>query len=181
MSQNSKIKNIEIGDFLSYRVEDNNYRVILCISTQITKSPFSFGFAVLTINQQKKPTKTDLLNSGFYGIVNRKKLYHKTKENSNSIMWKDHHPEINPFLIGAYTLLIWRKEFMRFREYFEFVVNIPIIKNLDLTGSGTMVATDKESLDKIFLSNIDEVMGERRQKAIVIPSILIGNEKLSKL
>lgn len=180
MNQKTKINNIEVGDFLSFKASDGNYRVIFCVSVFKEKEPFYFDFAATTINEKNRPTKEQILESGFFGIVNRKKLYFITEQNADSKMWKDHHPEIDPFLVGVYVLTIWLKDFMGFQENFELIENIPIIKNLHLKGNGSMNASSLESLNKLFLSNIDEVMAERRQKAIVISSILLENEKQSK-
>ncbi len=180
MNQILNIENIEIGDFLSFRDTNKNFRVLFCVSVFKEKEPFYFNFAATTINQKNKPTKEQIIESGFYGIVNRKKLYFKTDENANSKMWKDHHPEINPFLVGVYGLTIWLKDLIRFQEHFEFIENIPILKNLHLSGNGSMNASSLESLNKLFISNIDEVMSERRQKAVVISSILLKNENQSK-
>lgn len=166
-----KIKNIEVGDFLSFRASDGNYRVIFCVAIQIKESPFYFHFAATTINSKNKPHKEEIFKCGFYGIVNRKNLYFKTEHNSASGMWKDHRPEIDPFLVGVYELTIWRKDFMRFRDAFEYIDNISIHENLHLKGNGGMNASSLEALNKLFLSNINEIMVERRQKAIVISSI----------
>lgn len=180
MNQKSKIPNIELGDFLSFRASDKNYKVIFCIGVYKERSPFFFEFAATTINTKNKPSKEEIYQSGFFGIVNRKSLYFKTEQNINSGMWKDHHPEIEPFFVGTYGLLISRKELMRSREDFEFIVNLPIIENLQKAGNGGMNVNGLEYLDKLFVTNINEFMAERRQKAIVISSILLENEKQSE-
>lgn len=181
MNQKSKIPNIEVGDFFSFKASDENHRVIFCIGVYKERSPFFFTFAATTIRTKNKPSKEEIYQSGFYGIVNRKSLYFKTEQNINSGMWKDHHPEIKPFFVGTYGLLISRKELMRSREDFEFIVNLPIIENLQQAGNGSMNANGMESLDKLFVTNIDELMAKRRQKAVVISSILLKNENQSEV
>lgn len=175
-----KIKNVKVGDFLSFKTVDGNFRVIFCVGVQIERSPFYFHFAATTIDSENKPDKEGIMKSGFYGIVNRKNLYYKTEKNSASKMWQDHHPEIDPFFVGVYAINIWRKDFMQFRDSFEYIKNISIRENLHLKGNGFMNASSLESLNKLFLSNIDEVMAERRQKAIVISSILLDSENQSE-
>ena len=70
---------------------------------------------------------------------------------------------------------------MRSREDFEFIINLPIIENLQQAGNGGMNANGLEYLDKLFVTNIDEFMAEKRQKAIVISSILLENENQSEI
>lgn len=176
MNHKSKIPNIEVGDFFSFKASDEYHRVIFCIGVYNERSPFFFTFAATTISTKNKPSKEEIYQSGFYGIVNRKNLYFKTEQNINSGMWKDHHPEIEPFFLGAYGLLISRKELMHSREDFEFIVNLPIIENLQQAGNGSINVNGLEYLDKLFVTNIDEFMAEKRQKAIVISSILFKNK-----
>lgn len=175
MNQKLKIIDLEVGDFLSFKASDGNYRVIFCVSVFKEKEPFYFDFAATTINQKNRPSKEQIIKSGFFGIVNKKELYFKTEENANSRIWNDHHPEIEPFFIGTYGLAIWLKDFVRFQEKFEFIENLPIIENLHLKGNGGMNAGSFEALNKLFVPDVYKIMSERRQKAITINSILLKN------
>lgn len=158
--------------FFSFKALDGNYRVIFCVETQITKSPFYYWFATTTINSSHRPTKQDILECGFYGIVNRKKFYYKTKKNAESIMWKDDFPELNPFIVGVFHLTINRKDLLKFQEDFDFIKNIPIREKLHLTGNSGMYASNRESLNKLFNSDIDNYMGIHGQKSIILTCII---------
>ena len=170
--------NIQVGDFFSFKTADETYRVIFCIESQIKKSPFYYLFAATTINTTYRPTTQDVKECGFYGIVNRKKFYLKTNKNAESIMWKDDFPELNPFIVGAFHLIISRKDFLKFEGDFEFIENLPIRENLHMTGNSGMNASSQESLNKLFLSDIDNYMGIQGQKSIVLTCILKNKEEL---
>jgi hypothetical protein len=171
-----KDKNIQVGDFFSFKTLDGTYRVIFCIETQVAKSPFYYWFAATTINTTYRPTKQDIMECGFYGIVNRKKFYFKTVKNAESIMWKDDFPELNPFIVGVFHLTINRKDLLKFQEDFEFIENLPIHEKLHMTGNSGMNASSQESLNKLFLSDIDKYMGIQGQKSIVLTCILKNKE-----
>ncbi len=175
-----KDKNIQVGDFFSFKTLDGTYRVLFCVDTQVKKSPFYYTFATTTINSTYRPTKNDIMECGFYGIVNRKKFYFKTLKNAESIMWKDDFPELNPFIVGVFHLTIYRKDLLKFQEDFEFIENLPIRKNLHLTGNSCMSANSQESLNKLFLSDIDKFMSIQGQKSIVLTCILNNNENNMK-
>jgi hypothetical protein len=173
-----KDRNIQVGDFFSFKTVDGTYRVLFCVYSQVKKSPFYYTFATTTINSTYRPTKNDIMECGFYGIVNRKKFYFKTLKNAESIMWKDDFPELNPFIVGVFHLTIYRKDLFKFEGDFEFIENLPIHENLHMTGNSGMNASSQESLNKLLLSDIDKFMSIHGQKSIVLTCILQNKEEL---
>ena len=171
----NKIKDINIGDFLSFEASDGFYRVLFCSSVQKSRSPYFFNFSVTTINSESKPTIKDIRDSQYYGKGNRNG--HKFEKNELEKMW-EFHPEIKPNYLGTYELLITRKDFMSFRDKFELITSLPILENLNQNGSGGMNASDLNVLDDLFVNRIESFMKNQNQEKYLTEAILkLENKK----
>ncbi|GAB2842969.1 hypothetical protein [Ferruginibacter profundus] len=167
-----KITDIHQGDLLTFKATDDKYKVLLCTSTYKDKSPQNFTFAALTYDSLDKPTITDILDSEFLGIGNTKNDYFKYSDKELSKMWTI-HPETKPYFLGSYGLVIWRKDFMKFRDNFECVDKLSIVDNLDKNGNGSMNASDWNYLNSFFSDNFISVLNSRGQKPFKLKSILV--------
>jgi len=164
-------KDIQTGDLLTFQGKDKNYKALLCTSTYRFKSPFYFTFAVLTYDQLQKPSKNDLLECNFFGTTNTKDGYFKYSEKELEKMWF-HHPEIKPYCLGSYGLLVWRKDFLEFHDNFERIDTINIITNLDKNGNGSINGSSWEFLTDFFNEKYRPFLYNRGQKPFSIKSIL---------
>jgi len=167
-----KITDICQGDLFTFKAGDNKYKMLLCTSTYKVRSPQYYTFAALTYNSLDKPTIADILDSSFLGIGNRKSDYFKYSDKELNKMWGN-HPEIKPYFLGSYGLLIWRKDFMKFRDNFELIGNLKTVNNLDKNGNGSMNVSDWDYLDKFFTDNFVSILNNRGQKAFKLKAILI--------
>jgi len=167
-----KIRYINQGDLLTFRATDNKYKVLLCTSTYKDKSPQNFTFAALTYNSLEKPIITNILDSEFLGIGNTKNDYFKYSDKELNKMWAN-HPETEPYFLGSYGLIIWRKDFMKFRDNFEVIGNLKIVDNLDKNGNGGMNASGWTFLNQFFSDNYILVLSNRGQKPFRLKSILV--------
>lgn len=166
-----KISDLNQGDLLTFKANDEKYKVLLCTSTFKEKSPQNFTFAALTCDDTQKPTAEKILNSEFWGIGNRKNDYFKYSDIELNQMWRI-HPETKPYFLGSYGLIIWRKDFMKFRDNFELIDNLKIVDNLDKNGNGGMNAGDWNYIKDFFSDKINIVLSERGQKAFKVKAIL---------
>ena len=165
------IKDINIGDLLTFKASDNKYKALICTSTYKDKSPQNFTFAALTYDNDYKPTISEILDCDFYGIGNTKNDYFRYTDKELRNMWL-FHPEIEPCFLGSYGLVIWRKDFMRFRENFELIGNISIVDNLDKNGNGSMNASAIDVLNNLFV-NLDSILiDNRNQKRFKFKALL---------
>ncbi len=155
-----KIKDIHIGDFLTFKASDGYYRVLFCSNIQKSRSPYSFNFCATTIKLSTKPTIQDIRNSYYFGKGNRNS--HKFDENELKKMWAI-HPEIKPYFLGSYALFIMRKDFMSFRDRFEFICNLPILEKLEQNGDGGMNSSNISILDDLFVNKIESFMKNQNQ------------------
>lgn len=167
-----KISDINQGDLLTFKSTDEKYKVLLCTSTFKDKSPQNFTFAALTYDNEDKPKVEDILHSYFWGIGNTKNDYFKYSDKELNQMWKI-HPETKPYFLGSYGLIIWRKDFMKFRDNFEFIGNLKIVDNLDKNGKGGMNASDWNFIKDFFTNKINSVLTERGQKTFKLTAIII--------
>jgi len=167
-----KIRDINQGDLLTFRATDNKYKVLLCTSTYKDKSPQNFTFAALTYDSLDKPTITNILDSEFLGIGNTKNDYFKYSDKELNKMWTI-HPEVEPYFLGSYGLIIWRKDFMKFRDNLEVIGNLKIVDNLDKNGNGGMNASSWTFLNQFFSDNYILVLSKRGQKPFKLKSILV--------
>ncbi len=167
-----KIKDINQGDLLTFKATDNKYKVLLCTSTYKDKSPQNFTFAALTYDSLNKPTISNLLDTEFLGIGNTKNDHFKYSEIELNKMWAI-HPETKPYFLGSYGLIIWRKDFMKFRDNFEVIGNLNIVNNLDKNGNGGMNASGWTFLNQFFSDNYISVLSNRGQKPFKLKSVLI--------
>lgn len=165
-----KIDDVNQGDLLTFRTADENYKVLLCTSTYKEKSPQNFTFAALTYDDTEKPTVEKILNCEFWGIGNTKNEYFKYSDNELNQMWT-FHPENKPYFLGSYGLVIWRKDFMKFRDKIDFIGNLKIVDNLDKNGNGGMNASDWDYIKDFFASQINSVMIERGQKTFKVKAV----------
>lgn len=167
-----KIKDINQGDLLTFKTTDNKFKVLLCTSTYKVKSPQNFTFAALTYDSFDKPTIVDILDSEFLGIGNTKNDYFKYSDKELNKMWTI-HPETKPYFLGSYGLIIWRKDFMKFRDNFEVLGNLKIVDNLDKNGNGSMNASGWSFLNQFFSNTYIATLINRGQKPFKLESILI--------
>jgi len=165
----NKIKDVKIGDFLSFKTSDGFYRVLFCSSVQKSRSPYFFNFSATTIKSKTKPTINDIRSSHYYGKGSRNRQ--KFEEDELKKMW-GLHSEIKPNYLGTYELLITRKDFMSFKKDFEFISNIPILENLNLNGSGGMNASNINVLDDLFVNRIENFMKSQGQEKYLTEAII---------
>jgi hypothetical protein len=165
-----KIKDIHQGDILTFKAADGNYKALLCTSTYKDESPQNFTFAALTYDSAEKPTIAGIYESGFFGTGNKKDEYYKYPDGELQNMWAL-HPEVKPYYLGSYGLVIWRKDFMKFRDNFEFIGNIKIVDHLDKNGNGSMNASDWNFLQDFFNQKFRTVLPDRGQTAYKVKAI----------
>jgi len=166
-----KIKDINLGDALTFRAWDGNYKLLLCTSVHKKKSPHYYIFAGLTFSSFNKPVLKDVLESYFYGTGNTKSDYFKYNDDELDRMWGV-HPEVKPYYLGSYGLMILRKDFLSFRSDIEYVVNVSIPTQLEMHGNGSMNISSFSFINELFSNdNLDEIMGKRFQKAFKITAI----------
>lgn len=167
----NKIKDLNKGDVIAFKAGDQRYKALLCTSTFKEKSPQNFTFAVLNVDQEELPSLTDIQESLFYGIGNRKDHYFKYSEPELEKMWSN-HPEIRPYFLGSYGLIIWRKDFMKFRDVLEYVGQLNIIYNLDKNGNGSVNASDWAFLEDFFNEKYKRTLTNRGQKLFKTSAII---------
>ena len=164
-----KINNISIGDFLTFKASDGLYRVIFCSNIFKERSPHFFDFGATSISKYEKPTISDVINAEFYGKGNRNSFRFKEKELDK--MWKI-HPEIKPYYLGIFMLLITRKGLVSFRERLEFICNLPILENLEQNGTGGTNVSTIESLNGFFIEDTEDFMDKQSQCKYKIEAII---------
>lgn len=166
-----KIKDINQGDIVAFKTEDDNYKALLCTSTYKDKSPQNFTFAALAYDKPELPTLESIRDCNFFGIGNRKNDYFKYSDKELDKMWAL-HPDIKPYFLGSYGLIIWRKDFMKFRDNMEYIGNITIVDHLDKNGNGSMNASDWTFLRDFFYQKFKTVFVDRGQRQFSIKSII---------
>lgn len=167
----NKIKDINQGDLLTFLTDDGRYKVIICTSVYKEKSPQNFTFAATSIEQTNLPTIDEVIEHMFFGIGNIKANFFKYPEEETNKMWNE-HPEIKPYQLGSYGLIIWRKDFMKFRDNFNRIGNINLIDNLDKNGNGSLNVSDWEFLKSIFNQNLQELLHDKGQKQFKVKAII---------
>lgn len=166
-----KISNINQGDLLTFKANDEKYKALLCTSTYKEESPHYFYFAALTYDDFEKPTVANILHYDFWGIVNSKDYHFKYSDIELNRMWT-FHAEIKPYVLGSYGLLVLRKDFMKFRENFEVIGNLKIVDNLDKNGNGGMNASDLSFIKDFFSDKINSILPDRGQKSFKLKAIV---------
>ncbi|MFI5450557.1 hypothetical protein ACHMWN_00195 [Pedobacter sp. UC225_61] len=164
------ITDINQGDLLTFKANDNKYKVLLCTSTYKEKSPQNFTFSALTYDSLEKPTTANVMDTEFFGIGNGKNDF-KYSDNELHKMWSI-QPEIKPCLLGSYGFIIWRKDFMMFRDNFEIIGNLNIVDHLDKNGNGSMNASDWEFIQDFFANRINSVMSDRGQQTFKLKAVI---------
>lgn len=166
-----KIKDIHQGDLLTFIDTNDKYKVLLCTSTYKERSPHSFTFCMLTIDTPEKPAIEVIKESSFFGIGHTtKNNYYKYSDEELEKMWTI-HPEIKPYLLGSYNFIIWKKDFMKFRDNFEFTGNLKIVNNIDKNGNGGVNSSSWEYLKHLFNEKLHEIMSEKDQKTFKLKAI----------
>ena len=82
------------------------------------------------------------------------------------------HPNIQPYFLGSYTLTIWRKDFMKFRDNMEYIGRLNIIDNLDKNGNGSVNASNLDFLKDFFNEKHKSLLKERGQELFRIIAII---------
>jgi hypothetical protein len=166
-----KIRVVNQGDVLTFKVAGGRHKALLCTSTYKERSPQNFTFAALTYDSVDEPTVESICESEFYGIGNRKSDYFKYSDSELRRIWTI-HPEIKPYDLGSYGLIIWRKDFMKFRDNFKLVGNIDIIDHLDKNGSGGINASDWSFLQSFFNEKFETFFPDKGQRVFKVKAIL---------
>jgi len=167
-----KIKHISQGDVLSLKAEDGKFKALICTSTYKNKKHTNFTFAALTYDNIFVPTLKDILICDFFGIANAKNDHFKYSEKEINRMWQL-HPDIQPYILGSYGLIIWEKDFIKFGNNFEHIGNLDIVDNLDKNGNGSMNASNWEFLKDFFNEKFQSWLIERGQKQFSIKAIIL--------
>lgn len=168
-----KIRDINQGDILAFKTADGRYKAILCTSTYKERSPYNFTFAALTYDSFAMPTNEAILETEFFGIGERRNHFYKYTSNELDRMWAL-HPEIKPYHLGTYGIIIWRKDFLKFRDNIVKVGNISIVDNLDKNGNGGMNTSSWDSLYDFFNERFKIVLPSNGQKTYKVRAIYKG-------
>lgn len=166
-----KIKCINKGDVLTFKASDNKYKLMICTSYYKDRSPFRFNVAALNYSSDKMPVLNDVLDCEFYGIGNRMSEYFKYSQKELDKMWTI-HPDVKPYSLGSYGLLICRKDFMTFRDNFELICNLDIVDNLDKNGNGGMNTSALHALDDLFVNKLTVLEKDRGQRKFKIEAVV---------
>lgn len=166
------IKDVNQGDVLTFKANDGKYKAILCTSTYKERSPFNYTFAALSYDAFERPKLDDIRESYFYGKGNIKDDHFRYSDAQREKIWIV-HPEIRPYSVGGYGLIIWRKDFMKFRDKIEFVGNLKIVNHLDKNGSGGMNASGWSVLGDFFVDRYKSVLEGRGQTTYKVEAIVI--------
>lgn len=167
-----QIKDIHKGDLLTFKDVSGKYKVLLCMSTNKNKSPHTFTFCALTIDTIEKPTVAAVKASSFFGVGNSTKTnFYKHSEEEVEKMWAI-EPEIKPYFLGCYNFIIWKKDFMKFRDHFEFIGNLKIVTYIDKNGNGAVNASSWVYLKNLVNEKLTEMMSEKDQKIFKLKAIL---------
>ena len=164
------VKDIRQGDVLAFISGDGKYKALLCTST-VEESPMNFTFAALSVDQSDLPTLSDIRNSQFYGIGNRKDDFFKYSKDELDNMWKI-HPEVKPYYLGSYGLTVWRKDFVKFSDNFKLVGKVDVVNNLDKHGNGGMNASDWDFLRDFFNGKFKQFLQDRGQKLFELKAVV---------
>jgi hypothetical protein len=170
----NRIKEVNKGDFLAFKASDNRYKVIFCTSTNKDRSHHSYKFAATSYDSDLKPSIKDIIPSYFYGIGIRKNSDYKPYTDEQlERMWQ-FHPNIKPYCLYSYSILIFRKEFFKMRDSFLYLGNLSVAYNLDTNGSAVFYPGTIDFLDKFFTKNLQNEMADKGQRKFLIQSILDG-------
>lgn len=167
----SKIKDINQGDVLTFSADDGKYKALICTSVSKEKRPQYFTFTATTVDQERLPSINDVTENDFYGVGNIKADFFKYSEEEINNMWNQ-HPEIEPYHLGSYGLVIWQKDFMKFRDNFSLIGNLKLVDNLDKNGNGNMNSSDWVFLKDFFNQKFKNVLVERGQKQFKVKAII---------
>jgi len=165
------IKKINKGDILTFKGTDNRYKSILCTSCHREKSPHNFTFAALTFDDFKKPSIEDIYDTKFYGIGNIKDDYFQYSSSEREKIWAT-HPEIKPYCLGTYGIIIWKKDLMKFKNNVELIGNINIVDNLDKNGRSGLNTSDWNFLTDFFTEKYKSILQARGQKTFKLRSVI---------
>lgn len=171
-----KIKLINQGDVISFKATDGNFKALICTSTYENKRNANFTFAALTYSNISAPTLNEILICNFFGIVNAKNDYFNYSGEELSKMWEV-HPDIQPYILGSYGLIIWEKDFIKFGNNFEYIGNLDIVDTLDKNGNSSMNASNWEFLKDFFNEKFQSRLVERGQKQFSIKAIFVVDSK----
>ncbi|HRE56689.1 MAG TPA: hypothetical protein PLW09_02625 [Candidatus Kapabacteria bacterium] len=166
-----KIKDIQRGDVLSYKANDDKYKVLLCIRVDKERSPHCYWFAALTYDAAERPSIEDVCESNFYGTGNSRSESYAYSADELENMWS-WHPEIKPYFLGAYSYLIWRKDFMSFRDKIELLGNLSIVEHLEkhsgrVTNASSWTFLSDDRIDRYKTNPFGQEQKTFKVKAIL--------------
>ncbi|WP_114940506.1 hypothetical protein [Mucilaginibacter endophyticus] len=159
------------GDVLTFLAADNRYKMIICTSIYNEKSPHNYTFAALTYNSEKIPTVVDAVEDDFWGVANIRNDIFKYSNSELENMWMI-HPEIKRCQLGSYGFIIWRKDYLKFKDKMMLIGNLKIINNLDKNGNGGVNASSWSFLQGFFNNEVSSVLKYKSQKMFKVRSIL---------
>jgi hypothetical protein len=169
-----KISDINQGDIIIFKAADNNFKVLICTSVYLDKSPQYFTFAALTYDRKEKPTRQDILSECFFGTVTKTNDLFNYTDLQLEKMWRL-YSDLKPNVLGSYGFIIWRKDLMKFRDNLEILTNVQIVDNLDKNGNGSLNASDWNFLQVFFNQKIKSILVDRGQQTYKISAIIKDN------
>ncbi|HEY1195779.1 hypothetical protein [Flavobacterium sp.] len=168
----TKIKDVNQGDLLTFINGENKYKILLCTDVYKDRNPQNFTFCLLDYNKTEKPTLDDIKDLSFFGVGNMtKKNSYNYSEQELEKMWFL-HPEIKPCLLGSCSLVIWRKDFMTFRDNLEFIGNLKILPSINKNGNCGINASGWDFLESFHGEKLQQFIDERGQKLFSLNAII---------
>lgn len=127
----------QADDLLTFQLKDGNYRAVICASIDQYRGQCNYILVPTTYNSNKKPTVDDLKDKEILGRQIGSGYDQKTtKEHQPGIerIWKFVGGNCN-FFFGVVKLAVDHKDFINFKDKFEKVGSLQIVKGLNETGS----------------------------------------------
>ena len=167
-----KVNNFpELGSVIVFKNAFGNYKAWICISVRSgAKAPY-FYFMCLDFEGVDIPSLASIQGCNYYGSGNMLNPVEPWSESSLEQVWRI-HPEVKPCHVGAYGLMVTRKDWKAMEAKFQFIGQLNLLPNLELHGNGSMLIKTFEFVQQFFDSSENQVFKERGQKQFKVAAVV---------
>ena len=161
----------ELGSVIIFKNAFGNLKAWICISVRTGAKPPYFYFMCLAFEGREIPSLADIQECNFYGSGNMLNPLEPWSESSLTQVWTL-HPEVKPCHVGAYGLMVSKKDWKAIAANFQVIGRLNLFPNLELHGNGSMLVSTFDFVQQFFDGSENQVLAGRGQKQYKLAAVV---------
>lgn len=159
------------GSVFVFRNTDGRYKAWVCISHRKEAKPSYCYFMALTLDSEVIPSLEELQECSFWGTGHMRHPVLPWSDSWLEQVWRL-HPDVKPCHVGAYGLMVSRKDWKVMEAAFQFIGQLSIFPDLELHGNGSMLIRSFDFVQQFFNGTESKVFLDRGQRPFKLAAVV---------